>query len=336
MTRQNIYIGASANDGSGDTLRSGGNKMNQNFVELYQNFGTDSNNLNSGITFTASAINIAGNGNTRLTRIEPTSDTIISLPDSTGEVVIINSNNEVYLDNNLGQGSKLYFSNRFDSVGDLPDASKWHGMFAHTHLEQAAHFAHSSSWHVLLDSDTFSSRTDLQLINPKMDTTIFDNTGTFEILQLDNVSTGNTSYVKLTNASDSNPSIEMQGTSADIGLDITMKGTEPLTLNGAMVYGTETYTASADLDSGASTYLFNIPGARTFTLHNGRYVGEMKHLINRTVETVTIDAGANRIRRPGNNTFQNMVIGDVNFVTMMWDGFAWIVDRDSDKYITFS
>ena len=29
-------------------------------------------------------------------------------------------------------------------------------------------------------------------------------------------------------------------------------------------------------------------------------------------------------------------MSDVNFVSMIWDGFAWVVDRDSDKYITFS
>lgn len=39
MARQNIGIGASANDGTGDTLRVGGDKINDNFIELYDTLG---------------------------------------------------------------------------------------------------------------------------------------------------------------------------------------------------------------------------------------------------------------------------------------------------------
>ena len=35
MARQNIGIGAAPNDGTGDTLRVGGDKINDNFIELY-------------------------------------------------------------------------------------------------------------------------------------------------------------------------------------------------------------------------------------------------------------------------------------------------------------
>lgn len=35
MAKQTIDIGASANDGTGDTLRSGATKINENFTELY-------------------------------------------------------------------------------------------------------------------------------------------------------------------------------------------------------------------------------------------------------------------------------------------------------------
>ena len=45
MTRQNINIGSAANDGTGDTLRSAGTKINQNFQEIYTQLGGDSSNL---------------------------------------------------------------------------------------------------------------------------------------------------------------------------------------------------------------------------------------------------------------------------------------------------
>ena len=83
MTRQNISTGATANDGTGDTLRSAGNKINDNFVELYQAFGTDSNNLGAGITFDSSQIIFSGATNTTtLTRQDPSTDVTINLGDS--------------------------------------------------------------------------------------------------------------------------------------------------------------------------------------------------------------------------------------------------------------
>ena len=35
MAKQNINIGSTANDGTGDDLRSAGDKINDNFTELY-------------------------------------------------------------------------------------------------------------------------------------------------------------------------------------------------------------------------------------------------------------------------------------------------------------
>lgn len=73
MTQQIIRIGTSANDGTGDTLRSGAQKINANFSELYQrglpdqagNVGkfltTDGTSLVWG---TATAVNVTGNAGT--------------------------------------------------------------------------------------------------------------------------------------------------------------------------------------------------------------------------------------------------------------------------------
>ena len=42
MTKQTLDIGTNANDGTGDTLRSGGQKINDNFSELYSTLGGNS------------------------------------------------------------------------------------------------------------------------------------------------------------------------------------------------------------------------------------------------------------------------------------------------------
>lgn len=56
MARQNISRGASANDGTGDSLRDAAAKINENFAELYEHLSGDSAALSSGITFTGTSI----------------------------------------------------------------------------------------------------------------------------------------------------------------------------------------------------------------------------------------------------------------------------------------
>jgi hypothetical protein len=340
MTRQNIATGTSANDGTGDTLRSAGTKINDNFVELYRAFGTDSNLLTTGITFDSAKIVIAGTTNTTtLSRFDPSEDVEIKFPDSNGKVVVMRPDSIVNLQDSNGDGAKIYYANVFDSAngyGVLPSAHTYHGMFAMNHDNGRAVFAHDNHWHNLLDSDSFTSIVSLELTTPKIDSKIFDTTGTFEVFELNNTSTGNTSYVKVSNVSDSAPIIEAVGTSANIGLKIASKGTELINLDGALKFETVSYNTGQNLDSNASSYVFATAGPQTFTLHDGRYTGEVKKLVNRSIQDITIFAGTNNIRTPGNNLYSSMVLTDVNFVNIIWDGAAWILDRDSDKYITFS
>ena len=43
MAKQNLNIGSSANDGTGDSLRDGAIKLNSVIDELYTNLGNDTN-----------------------------------------------------------------------------------------------------------------------------------------------------------------------------------------------------------------------------------------------------------------------------------------------------
>ena len=49
---------------------------------------------------------------------------------------------------------KIYYANVFSGLGDLPDASSHHGMFAHVHATGGGYFAHAGAWHRLIDSST--------------------------------------------------------------------------------------------------------------------------------------------------------------------------------------
>lgn len=47
---------------------------------------------------------------------------------------------------------KVYFSNNFATLGDLPNATTYHGMFAHVHGEGHGYFAHAGAWTQLIDT----------------------------------------------------------------------------------------------------------------------------------------------------------------------------------------
>lgn len=92
MARQNIGIGSSANDGTGDTLRTAGEKINENFVEVYRLLGGDSDNLSAQITLEDSAVVFEGATadafETRLVASNVGADVKITLPDSNGVVTL--------------------------------------------------------------------------------------------------------------------------------------------------------------------------------------------------------------------------------------------------------
>ena len=94
MTRQNISTGTSANDGTGDTLRSAATKINANFSELYDFLGEagDSSTLATSIRFQDSAVVFEGltadANETRLFATNPTADNNVFIPDAGGNIVI--------------------------------------------------------------------------------------------------------------------------------------------------------------------------------------------------------------------------------------------------------
>ena len=91
-TRQVLQNGTVANDGTGDTLRDAADKINTNFLSLWEQLGS-STNLSEGISFDSDG-NIVFEGTsftTTLTATEPTSNHTLSLPDVTGTLSVTNA-----------------------------------------------------------------------------------------------------------------------------------------------------------------------------------------------------------------------------------------------------
>ena len=76
MGKQTIFRGSTANDGSGDNLRLGAQKINENFTEVYTALG-DGSTLASGTYITTTSTNVLWNKS-----IDATTNTLTNIPNS--------------------------------------------------------------------------------------------------------------------------------------------------------------------------------------------------------------------------------------------------------------
>jgi plastocyanin len=167
MAKQNLSIGSSANDGTGDSLRDGAIKLNSVIDEVYTALGNDTNLL-VNIGSPTSGQLLKWNGSQFA---EGDFDTLTSNLDVGGFQVSSTNNGDVVIKPNGsgdikfwagGTGSaltyidgtdgKLKYSNHFAETADLPAAADHHGMFAHVHAENHGYFAHGGAWVQLIDS----------------------------------------------------------------------------------------------------------------------------------------------------------------------------------------
>jgi hypothetical protein len=135
MTKQTLDIGTNANDGTGDTLRSGGQKINDNFSELYLTLGGNSIASN-GINAAYATQIMIGNGTVN------DSDTLI-LFNSTGTIAATLSDGtstgqyKIFLNKNSGvatvtpsvgkfaNGTNFALS-QYGSAQAIWEGSKWY------------------------------------------------------------------------------------------------------------------------------------------------------------------------------------------------------------------
>ena len=167
MAKQNLNIGSSANDGTGDSLRDGAIKLNSVIDEIYTALGNDTNLLvNVGTPATGQVLRWSGTQfaeahldsltadlNVKTFKIVSESNGDITIqPNGSGDIKFWGGGTGSALTYIDGDDGKLKYSNFFDALGDLPDASTHHGMFAHVHNENHGYFAHSGAWTQLIDT----------------------------------------------------------------------------------------------------------------------------------------------------------------------------------------
>tara|TARA_B100000035_G_scaffold314246_1_gene329994 strand:- start:1004 stop:2224 length:1221 start_codon:yes stop_codon:yes gene_type:complete len=147
MAKQSLNIGTVANDGTGDTLRSGGDKINDNFNEIYAAIGNGTtiglNVLNpavgqvlkyDGSSFApgdlnalTSALDVAGNS-----IVSASNGDITIVPNGTGDVRITAGTQTTIFDGATGKvevGSTISYKNEYTSLGNAPSAASTPGYF---------------------------------------------------------------------------------------------------------------------------------------------------------------------------------------------------------------
>lgn len=321
MTRQNISTGTTANDGTGDTLRSAGQKINENFVEIYRKLGGDSDVLSTGISFTNNNIVFEGTTadafETVITVTNPTKDNTINFPDSSGEVVTTTAEQDLF--------KKHLYNTKID--GDL----RLHGVsgtgYYHFHYEGQVDSGQDLiiNFPDLQDSDSFlfanhtATLTNKTLITPAITTpritTSINDTNGAELIKVTATASA-VNEVTLANATASNkPTITASGTDTNVTMKLAGKGT------GAVEIAKVAYTSSTITSSGAAsavaTYIIcNSGSALAVSLANGTVVGEHKIFTNRGAGTATVT--------PANFAQgTSFALAQYDGCQVVWDGANW-------------
>ena len=147
MAKQTLGLGTSANDNTGDTLRVGGDKINDNFNELYAALGNGTN-LTVSVTNPAVGQVLRYNGTTFLpsdytnltANLDVNGNNIVSssngniaiTPNGTGNTTISNGSIVNTFNGTTGVvdfPTKIQYKNEYTAVGNAPAAATYTGYF---------------------------------------------------------------------------------------------------------------------------------------------------------------------------------------------------------------
>ena len=306
MTRQNIGIGNSANDGNGDTLRQAGTKINANFAEVYAFLGGgDSSNLSTQITLENDAIAFEGSSTddfeTRLKVTNPTKDNIITLPDSTG-VITLDNTVQTLTNKTLTAPTISIIKN----TGILTLPTSTDTIVGRTTTDT-------------LTNKTIKSPT---IYRPIIQQSINDSSGN-EIIKLVRTASAENEITITNKATGAHPSIAATGTDADINLSLSGKGKGSVALSKAAFASSE-ISGDGQADSSSSLVICNSGTDFSIALGPGTTVGEFKIFSNKGSGLATITpapfANGSTIRLPQNTATQ-----------CIWDGTNWFMLSGNDS-----
>ena len=303
MTRQNINTGSAANDGTGDTLRTAGGKINDNFIELYNFLGAegDSSTLASRVKFQDSAIVFEGltadAHETRLFAVDPTQDNIINLPDSSGNVILTTAaqtltNKTVNLAKNTLSGTTALFNTAL-SDGDFS---------------------------TIAGTETLTNKTLTTPVinNPKLAAGASLNDSNNNQLIKFTQTAGAVNEITIANGIfNTDPVVSATGDSSNVNLILQGKGTGSVELNKA-AFSSSTITANGAANTSATLIIGNKSTQLDASLADGTTVGEYKIFTNK-------GAGALHVTPDNFAAGTKFVLAQNEGATCIWDGSNWFL-----------
>lgn len=340
MTRQIINTGSAANDGTGDSLRSGADKINQNFSEIYEKFGT-SDVLSSRIEFDSDEILIQGVSNfkTSIGVVNPSQDNYTLIPDYSPNGIqpsyfVLDSAPQTLRNKILDSATLI--------TPLISDASEDHEyIFAPSELSADRII----TLPLLTTNDTFVFEDHTQtLINKTFDSCIANNLITSDfilnpegdpMLFLDDqgaaTPTAVVNYLKIGNAVSGNDvDIVPDGADANINLRIRGKGNKSVLFSQRVAFDNETLTVSGGSFGSAIPLSIqdDVGGTLTKGLEDGTATGQIKYIHNNGNYTLSITGNISGISAS--------LDVDSAVVEFMWMGSEWHVINQGHPKITFS
>ena len=234
MAYQALGLGSSANDGTGDDLRTGGDKINDNFVEVYTLLGTGSA-LSSGISANATKVTLAAPDITGVVGGTQTSATITTLTtegiqNATGELEITAANQVVEIQGGGSNSGAITLNCEQNSHGQKIMAQPHSAGVTNTMLLPAGA---SSTLVSLVSADTLTNKT---LTAPTIAT--ITNGGAVTIPSGADTLVARTSTDTLTNKTLTSPDINTPDIDGGAIDGAVIGGNTPAAITGTAVIGT--------------------------------------------------------------------------------------------------
>ena len=299
MTRQNINIGSAANDGTGDTLRSAGTKINQNFQEIYTQLGGDSSTLSNKVTLVDSAVVFEGvtadSHETKLIATDPTADRVISLPDATGAVVL--------------DVATQTLTNKTLTTPVITSISNSGTMTVPTGGGTLATIGGTQT----LTNKTLTSPI---LNTAKIGTSLNDVNGN-ELIKVTATGSAVNELTIANGASTTGPTLSATGGGANLNIIMTPKGTGSVELNKA-AFSSSTITANGAASTAATLIIGNKGSQLDVSLADGTTVGEYKIFTNK-------GAGALHVTPANFSAGTKFELAQNEGATCIWDGSNWFL-----------
>ena len=303
MTRQNINIGSSANDGTGDTLRTAGTKINQNFQEIYTQLGGDSSTLTTQVILKDSGGvgtiifegTSADSHETKLIATDPTADRTIALPNAAGNVVL-DTATQTLTNKTLTTPTIASITN--GGTITIPSGA---GTIA-----------------TIAGSQTFTNKTltSPTINTPVIGTSLNDANGN-EFIKFTTTGSAVNELTIDNGASTTGPTLSATGGASNLNIIMTPKGTGSVELNKA-AFSSSTITSNGAASTAATLIIGNKGSALAVSLADGTTVGEYKIFTNKGAGAMTVT--------PSNfaqgSTF---ALAQNDGCTCIWDGSNWFL-----------